>query len=67
MTNRAVTATCFHALVDFPREALTTAVSSLAEQGVYVGTSSWKYEGWLGLIYSPDRYRTHTKFSRGQV
>jgi uncharacterized protein YecE (DUF72 family) len=50
--------------MDLPRDALAAAVSSLAEQGVYVGTSSWKYEGWLGLIYNPDRYRTHTKFSR---
>jgi uncharacterized protein YecE (DUF72 family) len=52
--------------VDFPRDALAAAVSSLAEQGVYVGTSSWKYEGWMGLIYNPDRYRTHTKFSRAK-
>ena len=31
---------------------------ALAERGVYFGTSSWKYEGWLGSIYSPERY-TH--------
>src|SRR5437764_5170632 len=37
---------------------------SLAEQGVYFGTSSWKYEGWLGSIYSPERYNTRGKFSR---
>ena len=24
--------------------------------GIYFGTSSWKYEGWLGSIYSPGRY-----------
>jgi uncharacterized protein YecE (DUF72 family) len=52
--------------VDFPREALAAAVNSLADQGVYIGTSSWKYEGWLGLIYNPDRYRTHSKFSRAK-
>jgi uncharacterized protein YecE (DUF72 family) len=52
--------------VDFPRIPLAAAVHSLAEQGIYVGTSSWKYEGWLGLIYSPDHYRTHTKFSRAK-
>jgi uncharacterized protein YecE (DUF72 family) len=52
--------------VDFPRDALASAVTALASQGVYVGTSSWKYEGWMGLIYSPDRYRTRAKFSRAK-
>lgn len=31
-------------------------VGDLALQGVYVGTSSWKYEGWLGRLYTRDRY-----------
>jgi uncharacterized protein YecE (DUF72 family) len=57
---------CFYSRVDFPRDALAAATSTLAEHGIYVGTSSWKYEGWLGLIYNPDRYRTHTKFSRAK-
>jgi uncharacterized protein YecE (DUF72 family) len=35
----------------------------LAERGVYFGTSSWKYEGWLGSIYTADRYLTRGKFS----
>ena len=37
---------------------------ALAERGVYFGTSSWKYEGWVGSIYSPDRYQTRGKFSK---
>ena len=37
---------------------------ALAERGVYFGTCSWKYEGWLGSIYSPDRYQTRGKFSK---
>jgi uncharacterized protein YecE (DUF72 family) len=36
----------------------------LADQGIYFGTSSWKYEGWLGSIYSPGRYATRGKFSQ---
>jgi uncharacterized protein YecE (DUF72 family) len=28
-----------------------------------LGTSSWKYEGWLGQIYTPDRYFTRGRFS----
>src|SRR5436305_4352944 len=43
---------------------LAPALRSLAERGVYFGTSSWKYEGWLGSIYSEDRYRTRGRFSR---
>jgi uncharacterized protein YecE (DUF72 family) len=37
---------------------------ALAAEGVYFGTSSWKYEGWIGSIYSPDRYRTRGRFSK---
>lgn len=42
---------------------LAPALQSLAERGVYFGTSSWKYEGWLGSIYTRDRYLTRGKFS----
>ncbi|MCU0245162.1 MAG: DUF72 domain-containing protein [Bryobacter sp.] len=42
---------------------LTPALSQLAARGVYFGTSSWKYEGWLGQIYTPARYQTRGKFS----
>src|ERR1039458_9816452 len=28
--------------------------------------SSWKYEGWLGLIYTPERYMTRGKFSKAK-
>ncbi len=35
-----------------------------ANERVYYGTSSWKYEGWLGSIYTPERYLTRGKFSR---
>lgn len=37
---------------------------ALARRGVYFGTSSWKYEGWLGSIYNPERYSTRGKLSR---
>ncbi len=30
--------------------------AALAARGVFIGASSWKYEGWLGQLYSPDRY-----------
>ena len=43
---------------------LAPALGSLAQRGVYFGTSSWKYEGWLDSIYKRDRYLTRGKFSR---
>src|SRR5262245_16960073 len=43
---------------------LAPRLAKMAERGIYVGTSSWKYEGWLGSIYSPDRYLTRGKHSK---
>jgi len=51
---------------DFPRSDLAEKAALLASSGIYVGTSSWKYEGWLGLIYIPERYMTRGKFSRAK-
>jgi uncharacterized protein YecE (DUF72 family) len=50
----------------FPREELRDAIAQLAGEGIYVGTSSWKYPGWLGLLYTPERYRTRGKLSRAK-
>jgi hypothetical protein len=51
---------------DRPPQAarLAPRLRSLAERGVFLGTSSWKYEGWVGSIYSRERYATRGKFSR---
>jgi uncharacterized protein YecE (DUF72 family) len=48
----------------FDRERLARALAELAAQHVFVGTSSWKYEGWLGQIYSRERYLARGAFSR---
>ncbi len=50
---------------DRPAQAtrLAPRLRALAAQGIYFGTSSWKYEGWLGSIYTPDRYTVRGKFS----
>ena len=50
----------------FPREELKVAVAALAREGIYIGTSSWKYEGWLGLLYTPERYMTRGRVSRAK-
>jgi len=47
----------------FDREQLKLQVTALAQRGVYVGTSSWKYPGWRGLLYDEGRYLTRGKFS----
>ncbi len=44
--------------------ALAPRLHALAAKGVYFGTSSWKYEGWLGSIYTRGRYETRGRFSR---
>jgi uncharacterized protein YecE (DUF72 family) len=43
---------------------LAPKLRSLAERGIYFGTSSWKYPGWIGSIYSDSRYQTRGKFSQ---
>ncbi|MDG3004246.1 DUF72 domain-containing protein [Paludisphaera mucosa] len=43
--------------------ALAPKLRALAEKGLFFGTSSWKYEGWLGTIYNPELYQTRGKLS----
>jgi uncharacterized protein YecE (DUF72 family) len=38
-------------------------VADLAVQGVFIGTSSWKYPGWFGMIYDRARYEWRGKFA----
>lgn len=42
---------------------LQSKLKKLAERGVLIGTSSWKYEGWMNQIYTPERYFTRGRFS----
>lgn len=53
---------------DRPEQAkrLAPKLQAMAELGVYLGGSSWKYEGWLGTIYDPENYQTRGKFSRSK-
>jgi uncharacterized protein YecE (DUF72 family) len=48
----------------FDRDGLAQRLRGLAAQNIFVGGSSWKYEGWLGQIYSRERYLSRGKFSR---
>jgi len=48
----------------FDRDSLAAKLRGLASEHIYIGGSSWKYEGWLGQIYSRERYLSRGKFSR---
>ena len=39
-------------------------LNELAQAGVSIGTSSWKYPGWCGQLYDEQRYLTRGKFSK---
>lgn len=48
----------------FDRVRLAERLQRLAREGIYIGTSSWKYEGWLGQIYTRERYLVRGAFSQ---
>lgn len=52
-----------------PPHPLTTLRQRLrpwADRGVFFGGSSWKYEGWLGQVYTRDRYLVRGKLSQAR-
>src|SRR5262245_10014793 len=48
----------------FDRRRLASKLLALAQHGIYFGTSSWRYPGWLGSVYTPERYQYRGKFSK---
>ena len=57
-----------HTLFDepsaFDRDALAERLRRLAAEGIFIGGSSWKYEGWIGQIYTRGNYLSRGRFSR---
>ncbi|HTH47484.1 MAG TPA: DUF72 domain-containing protein [Candidatus Limnocylindria bacterium] len=51
---------------DDPRQPLRQRLAALAQDGIYLGTSSWKYPGWLGNVYTDQRYEFRGKFSEAR-
>ncbi len=45
----------------FEREQMKLKAMELADAGVFIGTSSWKYQGWLNQLYTPARYEYRGK------
>ena len=48
----------------FDRVGLRDRLAALAARGIYIGGSSWKYEGWLDQIYSRQLYSVRGRFSK---
>src|SRR6202044_759399 len=49
--------------MSFERERMKQSAADLATSGVFIGTSSWKYPGWLGMLYEESRYVWRGKFA----
>ena len=52
--------------MSFERTGLAKAAHELAQKGVYIGTSSWKYPGWCGMLYESARYEYRGKFANSR-
>jgi uncharacterized protein YecE (DUF72 family) len=50
----------------FDRVQMTEKLADLAAQGVFIGTSSWKYPGWRGMLYDEARYVYRGKFAESR-
>ena len=45
---------------------LRPALEGLAKMGIFLGTSSWKYPGWIGQLYEPDRYLYRNRIAKSR-
>src|ERR1035437_8115003 len=54
------------AAMSFDRDQMRAAAARLAREGVFIGTSSWKYPGWRGQLYTNDRYVWRGRFSEAR-
>jgi len=49
--------------VNLTRQELADQAAPPAVQGVYIGTSSWKYPGWCRMRYDRARYEYQGRFA----
>ena len=47
-----------------PRQQFADRLRQLAAESIYFGTSSWKYPGWVGSVYTEERYAGRRGFSK---
>src|SRR5580692_11557318 len=52
--------------MEFEREKVRSTLAQLAAKGVHIGTSSWKYPGWRGMLYDEQRYVYRGKFAKSR-
>jgi uncharacterized protein YecE (DUF72 family) len=52
--------------VIFDRDQVSDRLKELAVRNIYIGTSSWKYEGWIGQLYTPERYSYRGKVAKSR-
>ena len=50
----------------FEREKVRRDAAALASQGIFIGTSSWKYAGWRDQLYDPARYEWRGRFAESR-
>ncbi len=48
----------------FPRERLAERLRALAAENVFLGGSSWKYQGWFGQVYTQSAYTARGRYSK---
>jgi len=52
--------------VSFDRESIKKRLAELSATGTFLGTSSWKYPGWRGVLYDEARYVWRGKFAESR-
>ncbi|PYJ07731.1 MAG: DUF72 domain-containing protein [Verrucomicrobia bacterium] len=50
----------------FNRANMKSVAAALAANGVFIGTSSWKYPGWRSQLYDENRYSWRGAFSQAR-
>ena len=53
-------------MTSFDRDDLKSKIAHLAREDVLIGTSSWKYPGWRGMLYDDARYVWRGKFAKSR-
>jgi uncharacterized protein YecE (DUF72 family) len=48
----------------FDRARLAERLRDLARESIFVGGSSWKYEGWFGQVYTRSNYLARGRYSK---
>jgi uncharacterized protein YecE (DUF72 family) len=53
-------------MTSLSRDDLKRSIQRLAGEGILIGTSSWKYPGWRGMLYDEARYVWRGKFAESR-